>query len=183
MARLYRFLSLSCCIVLTLISFPKANAEFLVEPYAGYHMGTWKTTSPSHDLNGISYGLRLGYLSSGFMVGADYMLGKWSDDVTPTSNDWEPKDLALFFGYNFPTLVRLYFAYAFDAEAELTASGSSSKYSGTGVKFGVGFRVVPLVSINLEMIRDTYDEVNGNNLSTDLKTNMYGVTVSFPFEL
>jgi hypothetical protein len=162
---------------------PAAHAGLLLEPYLGYHMGKWEFGSSNQDLSGVGYGARVGYQQMGLMVGGDLFLSNWTDDAKPTKFDWKAQDIAAFIGYNFPVLVRVYAAYVLDAELKQSGGGASNKYEGKGLKFGVGFTPLPLISINFELINNTYDEVNGNKMSTDLKSNMYGLTVSLPFVL
>lgn len=157
-----------------------ASADILLEPYLGYYMGKYKASS-STDMSGLGYGARVGYQQLGFMVGLDYMTGKWTDKAKP-SNDVTPSSFGVFVGYNFPILLRVYGAYGFSNSLKFEQGGSTAKNEGTPrIKLGVGYTALPLVAINLEYITGTYDEVNGRSRTTDLTETTYGVNVSVPF--
>lgn len=158
-----------------------AHADLLLEPYLGYHTGEWESGSTSKDMKGVTYGGRIGYQGMGLMVGADYMLGTWEDESNP-KNDVKPADLGIFVGYNLP-LVRFYGVISpapLNPELKFKNGNSSTKYTGSTMKFGVGFTALPMVSINVEYLMGTYDEADGQDLTTDLKTKMLGLTVSLP---
>ncbi len=175
------FAALAAFSLLTTVA-PNAHAELLVEPYLGYHTGEWESGTSGEDMKGPTYGARLGYQGMGFMAGIDYMMGMWEDESNP-KNDVTPSDLGIFVGYNFPVMMRIYGVFSPDPlnpSLKFKSNGSSAKYEGSTMKVGIGFTALPMVSINAEYIIGTYDEVNGNNLTTDLKTKMLGVTVSLP---
>lgn len=177
-----RYLAALLLIVIT----STARAEILLEPYLGYFTGKWEQGTSDQDVTGLGYGARIGSQMAGLMFGADYMTGSWKDDSTPTKNDITPSILGAFIGFKFPTIVRIWAMYApeiFNPSVKFSAGSSTTKYEGSGLKFGIGFSVAPLVSLNFEMLNTTYDEANGQNMSTDLKVNMYALTVSLPFTL
>lgn len=157
---------------------PQANADFLIEPYVGYYTGDIKDSSGKSDMKGMGYGARLGYTSLGFMGGLDYFTGKWTIDNTPEV-DVTPTDIGIFVGFNFPILIRAYGEYLLKSELK----GDAGKYEGKGVKLGVGFTPLPLISVNVEYVTHTFDEFDGNSLTSDTTTKMIGLTVSLPFSL
>ncbi len=171
--------------VLIIVTFTyRAHADFLLEPYLGYHMGEWEQGTSGEDMTGITYGGRVGYTSMGLMAGVDYMMGMWEDESNP-KNDVTPSDLGLFIGYNFPAMLRIYGVFGLDPlnpTLKFKNTGGNTKYEGTTMKVGLGFKVMP-VCVNFEYILGTYDEANGNSMTTDLKTKMLGLTVSFPLTL
>lgn len=160
-----------------------AHADLLIEPYLGYHLGSYKSGSTTTDQSGVSFGARLGYQQLGFMAGLDYMTGKWTDKDTP-KNDVTPSNLGLFVGYNFPVMLRAYGVYGIANSTKVESSGSSTKLEGSPqIKIGVGFTALPIVSINLEYMSATFDKANGNTFTPNITSSMYGVTVSAPFDL
>lgn len=154
-----------------------SQADILIEPYLGYHLGKWKAGSTSEDLSGMVFGGRLGFSTLGFQAGLDYMGGELKDDATPKS-EFTVSNLGVFVGYNFPILVRVYGSYFFDAELKDTF-----KLEGTAIRLGVGFSPLPLLDVNLEYMMGTYDKVNGSSINPDVKTDTYGLVLSIPFEL
>lgn len=174
-----------------------AHADLLLEPYIGYYMGKWKGKgsvaglefNESADSKGMSYGGRLGFQSLGLMLGLDYMAGKWKDDSDP-KNDVTLTDLGAFVGYNLPVLLRVYAVYYPMSSFALENSGASNKVEGTGMKIGVGFTALPMVSINLEYMAGKYDDLKElKNGGADIKstasdyevtTSSYGLSVSLP---
>src|SRR3989344_6657241 len=91
-----------------------AQADFLIEPYLGYHTGEREGGGlTKSDVSGITYGARAGYKHMlGLMFGLDYMTGKWEDDATVKS-DLTPSSLGVFVGFEFPILLRVYGVYGF----------------------------------------------------------------------
>lgn len=161
-----------------------ASADILLEPYVGYQMGKYKSSGTSTDFSGVDFGARVGYQQMGFMVGLDYMTGKMTDKAKPKSNDVTPTSFGVFVGYNFPVLLRVYGVYGFSNSVKLEQTGASNKMEGSpNLKLGVGYTALPLLSIALEYTTGTYDEVNGQKLSSDVTTSSYGVSVSVPFTL
>lgn len=162
----------------------QAHADFLLEPYIGYHTGNYEMGTFEQDMSGITYGARAGFTHAlGLMGGIDYMSGKWEDDANPSS-DLTPSTLGVFVGFEFPILLRVYGVYSITNEMKAKNSAGTSKYEGDGaIKLGVGFTALPILSINLEYIKANFDEADGAALSPEMETSMFGLTVSAPFEL
>lgn len=163
------------------ISGSPAQADWLIEPYLGYHTGKLKVSSADSDANGVTYGGRLGFQSfTGLMLGADYMTGAWTAKTNP-HQDMTPKELGVFVGYDFPVLMRVYATYFFDSKLDFD---NGSNLEGHDMRLGVGFKtLIPLVTINLEYGFGNYDKSHGHSLSNEYKTNYYGLTVSLPLTL
>jgi hypothetical protein len=163
-----------------------ASADILIEPYLGYYTGKMEQSgTPDTKFNGAGFGARLGYKHMlGVMFGLDYMTGKMQSDDTPKS-DLTPSQFGVFVGYEFPILLRVYGVYNFSDQVKAETSGSPSfTYKGDqGVKLGVGFTALPLLSINLEYAMSTYDKAGSISLPDSLKVNTYGLSVSLPFTL
>lgn len=176
MKRLLVLLSMICA-----TSALPAHADLLLEPYAGYYFGKMKVSGTNTDAKttGPGLGARVGYQTLGFMVGADYMTGMWTDDSNP-KNDITPNDLGVFVGYNFPILVRAYLTYVPTSKLKAKNSSATSDLEGNSMKFGVGFTALPMVSINVEYIKGTYDKANGAKLTNKYNTDSYGLSVSLP---
>lgn len=156
----------------------QTHAGILLEPYAGYHLGSYKDGTKK-DLKGLSYGARLGADVTNMAFGIDFMMGSWEDDADPSA-DWKPQDIGVFFAFN-GGVARFYAAYLIDAENKKTENGSTSKYEGSGIKLGVGFPVASVAYLNLEYLAHTYEERNGSTLGSDINTKLFALTFSFPF--
>lgn len=164
-----------------------AQAGFLLEPYLGYHLGKTKgTDGEKDDTKGTTFGGRIGYTTLGFMGGLDYMTGKWATKDDTSENDVTPTDISLFVGYNFPVMVRAYLAYGISSKATLDST-PELELEGSAIKLGLGITTLPVVSINLEYITQTYDKAKSGGsdatLSSDIVSTMYGITISAPFDL
>lgn len=165
-------------IVLLLTTGISSRAEFLIEPYLGYHMGKFEVSGVSENSSGVTYGGRLGFSTLiGLQFGADYMAGKWEADFNPKFKG-DASNLGVFVAYDFPVLLRVFGSYFFDSEYK-----DDNKFEGNAIRLGVGFSPVPLIDINLEYMTATYDKFNGNNLASDAKSSMYGISVSIPLTL
>lgn len=160
-----------------------ANADFLLEPYLGYHVGKIKQGSVSDTAKGVSLGGRVGFQTVGFMGGLDYMTGSWTDDHNP-NRTLTPTDLGVFVGFNFPVMLRVYGVYNFSTKMKMSGGGVNQTLDGgDGIKLGVGFTGLPFVSVNLEYITQTYKKADGATMLNQVENNMYGLTVSLPLNL
>ncbi len=162
-----------------ILAAPVAQADILLEPYIGYYTGKNDDGSSETKFKGVGLGGRVGYQSMGFMVGGEYMTGKWSDDDDP-SNDITPSVLGVFVGYNFPVLLRVWGTYGLSVKSKVDDGTNSFDLKGDAIKLGVGCTVLPLVSINLEYMSSSFDEMDGQSLSTDVTQKTYGLSVSLP---
>lgn len=173
--------------LVSLASAPPAQAGLLVEPYLGYHTGKIKQSgNPDSDVKGMSFGGRLGYQQMGVMAGLDYMTGSWTTESSGYKFDVTPTQLGLFVGYSFPMMLRVYGVYSFQADGKIKngALNYDQTQKGTGIKLGVGFTVMPLLSLNVEYLSATFTkDKNGNKLNPEVKNDLFGLTVSVPFDL
>lgn len=169
-------------VVSSMLILPAANASLLLEPYLGYHLGSWSQGGTSNNMNGVSYGGRVGLQHLGLMGGIDFMGGNWTDKASP-SNTVTPSDLGVFVGFNFPVMIRVYGMYGFNSALKFENSGTSDTYKGSDLKLGLGFTALPFVSINLEYITGTYTKHNAGTLTNNLTDSMFGLTVSLPLVL
>ena len=158
-----------------------AQAGIHLEPYLGYAVSgeynSGGTTKPDYT-GGPLLGARVGYGMMGLFVAGDYQMGTLTRDSTPEA-DFDESHLGISVGYEFPILLRIYGTYFLAAEAETT--GSTLK--GTGTKVGIGYTGLPFLALNFEMHQYSYDEVNGINLSSDLETQYYAISLSLPLGL
>ncbi len=161
-----------------------ANAGLLLEPYLGYYAGKWEQGGGNEKFSGAGFGARVGYKHVlGPMFGLDYMTGKF-EDKGDLKADLTPQQLGAFVGFEFPILLRVYAAYNFSDKLKFKSDYRSGTYEGdSGIKLGVGFTALPLLSINVEYVASSYDEFRGSATSPDFETKYYGLSVSLPFDL
>jgi len=199
---------------LTSLSF-SSFAGFLVDPYIGFKFGskdqTVKNLGAANGTyedkdSGYAIGSRLGYSFLGLMGGLDFNVGSITDkaDSSPAGitvsgeDDYSTKQVGLFLGYELPILFRFWGTYYFTNEWEakssntVTGTDKGDTYSGSGFGLGVGFTGLPIVSINLEYKKSTFDEfkdgVTGaktsypSNFSSEVEASEIFLSVSAPFD-
>lgn len=148
-----------------------SSASLMVEPILGFESG--KFDGSTDTFSGSSMGLRLGFSTLGLWVAGDYTMAQ----LKHNTSEYSPKDLALTVGYDFPILVRGYASYILGTSYE---SGSST-VSGGGTKLGLGFTMLPLVSINVEMINRNYTKID--SMTIDSKYQSMALSLSLPLDL
>lgn len=156
-------------LLLLLLFVSPAFAGIYLEPYLGYEVGTVKfsetvsgvTVSEKQNEHGVLFGGRLGLSFLGLAVGADYMGG------SPTSGGSASplQDIGAFVGFTFPVFLKASATYILSSQltdvGEIDASNVETKVKakGKGMKFTLGFTFLPLVVINLEYIKHTWDDI------------------------
>ena len=135
-----------------------ASASFLLEPYAGLnYKGTFHADGSSKidDFSGNMIGGRAGIEKMGFMIGMDARIGNWEIDDTNKS-ELTTTSYGLFIGYNLPILLRFWGTYVFGGDG--TVKDSGDLLSGSGYVLGVGYKLLPFISLNLEMGQLKFEE-------------------------
>ena len=182
-----------------------ASASILIEPYLGYaFLGNGEVsvsnTKYDNDYAGPTFGGRLGFQQLGFMIGADYSMQSFEMESTAGSttynDDVKKKQLGIFVGYNFPIMLRVWGTYfisgSFEGDDAISANNrydSNDKLTdGNGYALGIGYRPMPLVSINLEYRKfeyDTWEEggVEATNITKDQSLSEMLLSVSLPFNI
>lgn len=178
-------------LVLAFLIIPQSQAGVLLEPVLGYSFGKFEIDGPNtseEKTNGVSMGGRLGYQNLGFQLGLDYLRSSLNVDDNDFKENLNTSEWALFAGFEFPILLRVYAGYIFSATGESeTDSGTGKedlKFSdGTGMKLGVGFTGLPFVDINVEYRKGTYGEdkigATKSDRDTDFSAIMIGVSLPF----
>jgi hypothetical protein len=161
-------------------AFNSVSYALLIEPYVGAESGTTKYSDGT--LAGSQYGLRLAYEAPVFFWGG---LDLTSANVTskPTAGgevEYKKSTVYGVLGVNFPILIRAWLAYGF--YNELKANEADLTYKGSATKVGLGFKVFPMVSLNLEYLTEKYSELNGSAISSSQPQNDgYIVSLSIPW--
>jgi hypothetical protein len=169
-----------------------SKADLMVEPYLGYNIAKFSAAGTGFSFtgkpSGTILGLRLAYKIPMFWFGLDASTG--SAKMTPSdpsfSNDNVTKTtLGAVFGVEFPILLRAWIGYGFSNKLA-NKDSSNSDFEGTNTKLGVGFTGLPLVSINLEIINDSFTKYGGQpikNTFSKFDSSSYLLSVSLPVNL
>jgi hypothetical protein len=192
---------------LTLVLFSGSSyALVLVEPYLGVGGGTlkWNYTvigsseaKGEWSLRGGGIGLRVAGEFMYFFGGLDMLINSTTvKKVEPEEGESERDKLfsmGLVVGGELPMIpLRFWVVYNFIDKLGLNDE-PKKVLKGKGFKVGVGYKIIPLCSINLEFIRTTYsdleDDGDSNSLPYDYGTieydkasaNMIFISGSVPF--
>lgn len=129
----------------------------IFEPYIGYQLGKLSidNVEDSDSLSGLGGGLRLVYFSYGFFGGLDFHRSNLN--LSGDSDDsYRQNQIGLIGGFSFPIMpVRLWMTYNPSDSIELNGG---DKFTGNGIKLGLGIDPLPLVSFNIEYKNSSYDE-------------------------
>ncbi len=143
-------------LLLALLSL-NARASFLIEPYAGYGMGSVQRTllsgtAGSASVSGFAYGGRAGFVASHLAIlAADYqgMSGKEKVDTAAKPNGWRQSALYVDMGFQTTMGFRMLAGYAFNSE--LVESGTPDvRYKGTAYKIVLGWILPDDIALNAE---------------------------------
>lgn len=157
-----------------------AQASWLVEPSLGYAAKSKLTiegTGVDVESSGSPavLGLKLGFQYFGLMGGFSYKENLETDYdfvFNGTSFDDEKekrRDFGLFIGYNLPTMLRVWGSYYFDTKSETKSGPDSGDWiSGSSLGLGVGWTVLPLISLNLEYLATSYDKTREAGVTGDI---------------
>jgi hypothetical protein len=166
-----------------------ANANLLIEPHLGHNIsGSGNSNGIDYKYHGTQYGLRFGGQYLGLMGGLDYNISSYTWVQTPGGDDkFDRTELGLFVGYNLPLMLRFWGAYYFTNSAKDTnASGRTAvgaKYKGNTKELGVGFTMLPFLSLNLAYRNVSIDTKPTGISGGDISNNEIVAGVSLPFTL
>jgi len=193
----------------------QSQANLFLEPYLGYGLGaqdySLKSGASSQSVssysapNGITIGGRLGWGLGPLYVAGDYSTFSWDGSipgVTPstTAGSWTFSSMGVTAIFSPPVLpLRIWIGYQFSEK--LTQKYGSNEFSktGTSLKIGGSFTVLPLVlaslTLNVEYIMTSYGDfaltnekgsvtIGGNTLTFgDLKQNTVLISLGLPFDI
>lgn len=164
----------------------KANAGLLLEPFAGMEVSsTGDANGTDVDITGSAVGARLGFQNLGFMFGLDARRNSWNLEADSSDGDFTFTQLGLFVGYDFPIMLRVWGNYVFSLNGE--DEGKNKYTEGSGLVLGLGYKVIPFVSVNFEMSNTKTtkykSDTSGNEGDLDYKYSSYLLSVSFPLSL
>jgi hypothetical protein len=174
-----------------------AQAGILLEPMIGYTVngstddGAGNTTT----YTGLEYGARLGVSITSFLIGGEY---RSSPSTTLTASPatagytqtGSSAGTGVFVGFEFPAFpLRIIATYFFQDTMSGTLQGpltnSTRDFSGTAIKVGIHYKIIPMVSVGIESLSGTYTKSSSGGVETTLnppeKSAMLNAVVSFPF--
>ena len=180
-----------------------AHAGLMIEPYLGYQMGQVKSkavgssTEYTDNSSGATLGARLGYKFLLPWVALDYSTWNGTAKVDPALSggrnyDFNRTAMAIVVGADLPIGLRVYGGYGFSDSTivKSTSSSPDTKFTGTHTKAGLGFSLIPFVSLNAEYIMPTYKKVDDGTTNAELSTiyssfshNTVLISLSVPFSL
>jgi hypothetical protein len=174
-------------IAFTLISF-KAHALFLFEPQVGYGAGTFYNNNTRSDgvFRAYSFGAKLAYADELWLLGLDTRVMDQRYDtgyVDDRGDEYLAMDIGWITGIHLGT-TRIW--YSFGTTGMQMEDGSDGFYYGNYDKWGFSWRYMQNIFLNLEIIRQNYDEFEISNqatqdLSGELENRTILISVSFPF--
>lgn len=177
-----------------------SQAGIMIEPYLGYETGNlvYNPNTPAiqltDNLTAPSYGLRLGYKFLLPWVALDYAGAAGnvkSGNAFAPDTTYTRSSLGAVIGTDLP-LVRFWAGYGFSNELayKSTATTNATKFKGTYLKAGLGLKVIPLMSVNVEYKINSYtrydngvSESDISNTFSSTKNDMIMLSLSAPFNL
>lgn len=162
-----------------------ANAGIFVEPYLGYGFGSYENGADKGKITGPVLGGRVAGEFAMVFIGGDYSMGlgnKINSDNTSSDLDVDTSMLFGVIGVNLP-VVRAWVGYGLMNETKVkTAIADTTHSGGSHVKLGVGFSLIPMLSLNAEYIISDYKKLESSLGSGDsnLKSNTVLVSASVP---
>jgi hypothetical protein len=180
-----------------------AYAGLLLEPYAGYAMGSSETKlgasggggTYQYDNSGVGLGARIGYTMPLLWLALDYSMANGVKSKAKTTGatdaDIDSTTLAAVIGVKVP-LIRAWVGYSPMNKATAKGNNIETKLEGSQLKVGAGFTGLPFVSINVEYRMTEFKKYEQGGVSADMsssavyessKGNDLFVSVSVPFDL
>jgi len=174
---------------LALLVTSSAFAGLLIEPYVGYAslkgsgtanvIGLGEGEIEETTAKGVAYGGRLGYGVGPIGAGVDFMTSSLDDD----GDDTKLTNLGAFAAVGLGP-VRFWGTYIFSSKYELTSGDfDGTAFEGAGVKAGLGWQILPLLSLNLEYMALNQDEVEESDVLDEIDFDQKGfmISISIPF--
>lgn len=180
-----RKLTLLLLVSILFVTMNVAKAGIYFEPYFGTFVNgeiSGETYDERHDLDsdndteesvtGNGYGARVGMDFINVAFGIDYMgAGSKSGDTTSTLTN-----MGAFLAFKIP-MFRFWAEYIFSASIKAEdEDGNKIEYGkGSGTKIGVGYTPIPFLSINFEVMNNTFTSLSFEDENGDdvLEANNY----------
>lgn len=167
----------------------KAKADFYLEPFVGMLVNSTYDTGPDDgEISGSQVGARVGWTKLGFSLGLDgrrTSSSLESEDSNVDDSDYTATQAGFFVGYEFPILFRVWANYVFSSNAS-NDDNSEVKYTeGSGYTVGLGYKVFPFISLNLELFSIGYDKFKTalGEFDSDYKSEGMILGISVPVSI
>jgi hypothetical protein len=184
---LKNFILFSTAIISLFYLSERASAAFHLEPFAGTKFNSQyngETSGNSGKVGGTVVGARLGFTEMGLSFGFDgrrLSLSYKPDASGSSDKDYTFTQYGVFVGYELPIMLRFWGTYVLSNEGSEKNDSDSKVLSGSGTVFGVGYKALPFISINLEYysLSNTERETSAgkSDYTTDAKGFILGVSV------
>lgn len=174
-----------CFTFFLLIGSSCVTANLLLEPHVGYNIygnadyNTFKT-----NFNGTQFGARLGEQYLGFMGGLDFTYSLYTSKSTSLAGNSTANvsrnQYGIFAGYNMPMFLRCWLSYYL---LDKSTGSTNSWNKGSAIEFGVGFTLLPFLSLNFEYRTSNYTSSNAGTFSPIFKSKEIVMGISAPITL
>lgn len=170
----------------------QARAQFLLEPYLGFHLAGSSDFDNSQDssFKGFSFGSKVGGFFDGFIIALDlhHITGQEQyGGGDPARRDLNINEAGIVLGYQMESGIRFDGTYWIASSASLEPHFNDVRRfsSGQGVKIGVGYYVAETVTFMLHYRFVNYSRANDINddveeLDKSRKNRSFMLTANFP---
>lgn len=191
---MFRFIKISLVTFLLTLS-AASHSGILIDPYLGYRVsGSGDFAGADLSYNGPAFGTRVGYTTLGLMLGLDFTMSTFDLEFETANQTFEvdttSTSMGAFIGYSMPFIrgwATYYFSQTFKTN-EGPDNGDKTKGSGFGL--GLGYTGFPIVSLNLEYRKFSFDEQETaagvttsipSNVDVDASEILFTVSIPFSF--
>lgn len=181
-----KFFILTIAMISLFMFSEKSRASLLIEPYFGSHLNsTAEIGSEDGDATGTAMGARLGYQNLGLMLGLNLKKGSFKLKGDSSSADYNYTQYGAFIGYDFPILLRVWGEFLIGGSSTSDDDSKAEYTTITGTQLGIGYKLMPFVSLNLEIGTSKWDdyEYDGTAINSSVDLSTYFLSISFPITL
>ncbi len=179
-------------VLFSLLTFSSASySGVLLEPYYGtifngeLEDNDCTNGDCTEGIKGSAMGARVAYKMLGLFAGVDYRTSTYElEDSGDLKNGGR---MALLVGYEMPILLRFWMSYGLSNDYTLKSktSGNELEYEvKSDITLGVGYSVIPFLSLNLEIASTKFEKANNKTWNTkssiDVDTRALIFSVSSP---
>lgn len=147
-----------------------------------------ETSGNSGVVSGTEVGARLGFTEMGFSFGFDgrrLSLSYKPDASGAKDTDHTFTQYGVFVGYELPIMLRFWGTYVLANNGTDNDDADNKVLTGSGTIFGVGYKALPFISVNLEYYSLSNTERETSSGKTDYTTDSKGFVlgVSVPLSI